>query len=159
LEEIATNECKRLKLPHQYLRYVKQRAAKKLRRLTQGTLVVSFEKGEALDDVTVRSERTRRLGRASHRSRIRAYKGRGFWASGSGGEGVIVHTNTAGGNISCYHDGALARLELVQDPIALVLLFVSVNGCNMLTYIQVNDLYNKKSTYRALANHLDEGIE
>ena len=45
------------------------------------------------------------------------------------GEGrVRNHTNTTRSYISSNHDGALASLEFVQDPIALVLLFISVNS-------------------------------
>jgi hypothetical protein len=42
--------------------------------------------------------------------------------------GVCNHTDTTGSHVGSNHDGALARLELVQDPIALVLLLVTVNG-------------------------------
>lgn len=48
-------------------------------------------------------------------------RGRGYW-------GVCNHTDTTGSHISSNHDGALAGLELVQDPIALVLLLVTVDG-------------------------------
>jgi hypothetical protein len=48
---------------------------------------------------------------------------------GGRGDGVCNHTNTTGSHIGGNHDGALASLELVQDPIALVLLLVTVNGC------------------------------
>lgn len=57
----------------------------------------------------------------------------GCWsvAQGGGGGGFRVgeiHTDTTRGDICGNHDGALARLELVQDPIALVLLLVTVDG-------------------------------
>lgn len=38
------------------------------------------------------------------------------------------HTNTARCNVGSNHDGALASLELVQNPVTLVLLFVTVDG-------------------------------
>ena len=38
------------------------------------------------------------------------------------------HTNTAGSHISSNHDRALACFELIQDPIAFVLLFIAVNS-------------------------------
>lgn len=47
---------------------------------------------------------------------------------GGGVGGVCNHTDTTGSYISSNHDGALASLEFVQDPIALVLLFVAVDG-------------------------------
>lgn len=47
------------------------------------------------------------------------------------GEGAgrgLIHTNTTGSHVGGHHDGALSSLELVQDPVTLVLLFVTVNG-------------------------------
>jgi hypothetical protein len=44
------------------------------------------------------------------------------------GKGGFNHTNTTGSHIGGNHDGALAGLELVQDPIALVLLLISVDS-------------------------------
>lgn len=41
------------------------------------------------------------------------------------------HTDTTRSHVRGNHDGALARLELVQDPITLVLLLVTVNGCKI----------------------------
>ena len=41
---------------------------------------------------------------------------------------MINHTNTTGSYIRSHHDGTFASLELVQDPITLVLLFVAVNS-------------------------------
>lgn len=46
------------------------------------------------------------------------------------GRVVINHTNTTGCHISGNHDWAVAGLELVEDPITLVLLFVAVNSWN-----------------------------
>ena len=37
------------------------------------------------------------------------------------------HTDTARRNVGGNHDGALSSLELIQDPITLVLLFVTVD--------------------------------
>jgi hypothetical protein len=45
-----------------------------------------------------------------------------------GGRVVINHTNTTGCHVSGNHDWALAGLELVQDPITLVLLFVAMDS-------------------------------
>lgn len=51
------------------------------------------------------------------------------WGSGEQGVlGVCNHTDTTGSHVSGNHDGALARLEFVQDPVALVLLLVTVDG-------------------------------
>ena len=49
---------------------------------------------------------------------------------GRGGEGGLqfVHTDTTGSHIGGHHDGALALLELVQDPITFLLLLVTVDG-------------------------------
>jgi len=41
----------------------------------------------------------------------------------------INHTNTTRCHIGSNHDGALAGFELVQNPITLVLLFVTMNSC------------------------------
>ncbi len=46
---------------------------------------------------------------------------------GGGGE-EFNHTDTTGSDISCNHDWRLSGLELVQNPISLVLLLVSVDG-------------------------------
>jgi hypothetical protein len=40
----------------------------------------------------------------------------------------FFHTDTTGSHISGHHDGALALLEFVQDPVTLVLLLVTVNS-------------------------------
>ena len=42
---------------------------------------------------------------------------------------AINHTDTTGSYISSNHDGTLASLELVQDPVTLVLLLVTVDCC------------------------------
>lgn len=44
------------------------------------------------------------------------------------GRGISYHTNTTRSHISGNHDGALSVLELVEDPVTLVLLLVTVNG-------------------------------
>ncbi len=41
---------------------------------------------------------------------------------------AVNHTNTTGGHISGNHDRTLARLELVQNPVALMLLLIAVDG-------------------------------
>jgi hypothetical protein len=43
--------------------------------------------------------------------------------------GQVNHTNTTRSYVSSNHDGALAGLEFVENPIALVLLLVAVDGC------------------------------
>lgn len=55
----------------------------------------------------------------------------GHWERGEGGRcrwGVFNHTDAAGCHVSGNHDGALAHLELVEHPVALVLLLVTVDG-------------------------------
>jgi hypothetical protein len=42
----------------------------------------------------------------------------------------MIHTNTTRSNVRGYHDRALVGLELVQDPVTLVLLLVAVNSCD-----------------------------
>lgn len=75
------------------------------------------------------SERTRRPSKAHWQFTHSNTLGRRF---GEGGRGICNHTDTTRGYISSNHDGALASLELVQDPIALILLLVTVNGCGLL---------------------------
>ena len=41
---------------------------------------------------------------------------------------MINHTNTTGCHVSSNHDWALAGLELVQNPITFVLLFVAMDS-------------------------------
>ncbi len=43
------------------------------------------------------------------------------------------HTDTTRRNVGGDHDGALASLELVQDPVTLVLLLVAVDGWRKLS--------------------------
>lgn len=40
-----------------------------------------------------------------------------------------THTDTTRRDVGGDHDGALAGLELIQDPVTLVLLLVTVDGC------------------------------
>lgn len=40
----------------------------------------------------------------------------------------MIHTDTTGSHVGGHHDGALSSLELVQDPVTLVLLLVTVDG-------------------------------
>jgi hypothetical protein len=47
---------------------------------------------------------------------------------GRGEKVLINHTNTTGCHVSSNHDWALAGLELVQDPITFVLLFVTMDS-------------------------------
>ncbi len=41
----------------------------------------------------------------------------------------LIHTNTTGSHVGSHHDRALTSLELVEDPVTLVLLLVAVNRC------------------------------
>ena len=43
----------------------------------------------------------------------------------------MIHTDTTRSHVRSHHDGALARLELVEDPVALVLLLVAMNSCSI----------------------------
>lgn len=56
----------------------------------------------------------------------------GHWGRGERGWwdvwGVFNHTDAAGCHVSSNHDRALAHLELVEHPVALVLLLVTVDG-------------------------------
>jgi len=54
----------------------------------------------------------------------------GHWGREWGwrGFGVFNHTDAAGSHVSGNHDRALAHLELVEHPVALVLLLVTVDG-------------------------------
>jgi hypothetical protein len=44
------------------------------------------------------------------------------------GEGGFNHTNTTGSHIGGNHDWALASFKFVQNPIALILLLISMDG-------------------------------
>ena len=73
------------------------------------------------------------------------------------GEGAaFYHTNTTRCHISSNHDRALASFEFVQDPIAFVLLFVTVDGCRILGQ---KHFHEGGKTYREQANHPGEGSE
>jgi hypothetical protein len=52
----------------------------------------------------------------------------GHWGGRGCRWGVFNHTDAAGSHVSGNHDGALAHLELVEHPVALVLLLVTVDG-------------------------------
>ena len=77
-----------------------------------------------------KSERTRRPSKAQWQFTHSNIRGRGNGRM----RGVCNHTNTTRCYIGSNHDGALAGLELVQDPIALVLLLVAVNGWGLLVH-------------------------
>jgi hypothetical protein len=79
------------------------------------------------------------------------------WGGKEGGRvlGVCNHTDTTGSHVGGNHDGALARLEFVQDPVALVLLLVAVNSWRCVSSDQV---IGCDSTYKAPASRPDEGI-
>lgn len=47
---------------------------------------------------------------------------------------IVIHTNTTRGYVSSNHDGALASLEFVQNPVTLILLLISMDG-----YIFISD--------------------
>lgn len=78
----------------------------------------------------------------------------GCWSVAQGGGrgfGVgEIHTDTTRGDICGNHDGALARLELVQDPIALVLLLVTVDGCKELAGVGMK---RGRGTHKERASH------
>lgn len=40
---------------------------------------------------------------------------------------VNKHTDTTGGHVGGYHDRTLSGLELIQNPVTLVLLLVTVD--------------------------------
>ena len=65
------------------------------------------------------------------------------------------HTDTTGSHVSSNHDGALASLEFVQDPVTLVLLLVAVDS-----WLRVSSVHfmESESTYKAPASRPDEGI-
>jgi hypothetical protein len=42
--------------------------------------------------------------------------------------GCCNHTNTTGSHVSGNHDGRLASLEFVQDPVTLVLRLVAMDS-------------------------------
>jgi hypothetical protein len=47
--------------------------------------------------------------------------------AGDGGRRGLILTDTTGSHVGSNHDRALSGLELVEDPVSLVLLLVSVN--------------------------------
>jgi hypothetical protein len=55
-------------------------------------------------------------------------KGRGGNRARRRGDIFCVHTDTTGGHVCGYHDGTLAGLELVQHPVTLSLLFITMNA-------------------------------
>jgi len=57
--------------------------------------------------------------------------GEGVRAGRTVAGGVLQHTDTTGGDVSGNHDGALSGLELVEDPITLILLLVTVDSCEI----------------------------
>ena len=48
---------------------------------------------------------------------------------GEGEGGVSDHTNTTRSHVSSNHDGRFAGLEFVENPVAFILLLVTVDGC------------------------------
>lgn len=60
-------------------------------------------------------------------SRNHEKQGKGGKRGMTGGGCVCNHTNTTRSHIGGNHDRALAGFEFVEDPVALVLLFVAVN--------------------------------
>ncbi len=73
------------------------------------------------------------------------------------GRSQIHHTNTTGSHIGGNHDRALASLELVQDPITFILLFVTMDSCR--TTISRIQTKSAGQAYIAQAIHLGGGIE
>jgi hypothetical protein len=68
---------------------------------------------------------------------------------------VINHTNTTGCHVSSNHDWAVAGLELVENPITFVLLFVAMDSCNR-SVMEMGRLI-LMDTYKVLASRLDGG--
>lgn len=64
------------------------------------------------------------------------------------GEGDFNHTNTTGSHIGGNHDGAFAGLKFVQDPIALVLLFIAMDGWQSLAGFNLGAKSTDKLTER-----------
>jgi len=107
---------------------------------------------QALDDVmeasvtSAQDDLSRAQWQFTHHNNWGREEGKGLW-------GACNHTDTTGCHIRSNHDGALASLELVQDPIALILLLVTVNSYRVLATV----ISRRGSTYRARATRLDEG--
>jgi len=66
------------------------------------------------------------------------------------------HTDTTRSHVSGNHDWGFALLEFVENPITLVLLLVSVNGCGCVSERDKKGKRNEK-TYRAPASRPDGG--
>ena len=63
---------------------------------------------------------------------------------GKGKGGCLLgcnHTDATGGHVGGNHDGALARLEFVEDPVTLVLLLVAVDCCELDEHVSHMLLY------------------
>lgn len=76
---------------------------------------------------------------------------------GRGGALFLVHTNTTGCDIRSNHDGALASLEFVENPVTFVLLLVTMNCCMSLAR-STKIRWRAGETYKVLASHLDARI-
>ena len=74
---------------------------------------------------------------------------------GRGGELLLHHTNTTRCHICSNHDGTLAGLELVEYPVAFVLLFVAVNSYS--SQLKLMQFWGGV-TYKEQASRLDGGI-
>lgn len=62
-----------------------------------------------------------------------------------GGEGECIHTNTTRSHVGGHHDGTLAGLELIKNPVAFILLLVTVNSCgqvSLLSHLSTNAYAN-----------------
>lgn len=107
----------------------------------------------------------RREGKGKKRRREQV-EGEGGEDEDEKGKTMCNHTDTTRSYVSSNHDWALASLELVEDPVTLVLLLVSVDGCEYVLvkwegFFSVKSLRRTKETretYRALASRPGGGI-
>ena len=73
-------------------------------------------------------ERTRRIEQSTFTDHaVRYIIGEQGGRAEGGGTGVCYHTNATGSHIGGNHNGALSGLELVKNPVTLVLLLVAVD--------------------------------
>lgn len=68
----------------------------------------------------------------------------------------MILTNTTRSDVGRDHDGRLGSLELVEDPVTLVLLLVTVDGCENVSQ-GAEDEEKNGTTYTARAIRPGEG--
>jgi hypothetical protein len=78
---------------------------------------------------------------------------------GRGGMGVINHTDTTRSHVGGNHDGTLSVLELVKNPVTLVLLLVTVNSCRNVSQGFTVIMEATGKTYKVLASRPGGAIE